>query len=189
MQKPVYLIIGVHNHQPVGNFGFIFEEAYQKAYLPFMNILEKHPSIKMTFHYSGVLLEWILVNHPEFFEKLRKLVKSGQVEFMTGGFYEPIFPMIPDRDKKGQIKLMTEFIRSNLGYDPKGLWLPERVWEPSLPKPLAESGVEYTVTDDYHFMKIGKKADELNGYYLTEEQGFPVKVFPISEKLRYLIPF
>src|SRR5207344_2373470 len=31
--------------------------------------------------------------------------------------------------------------------------------------------------------------DELNGYYLTEEQNGIVRIFPGSEKLRYLIPF
>ena len=31
-------IFGVHNHQPVGNFDFVFEEAYQKAYRPFLEM-------------------------------------------------------------------------------------------------------------------------------------------------------
>ena len=34
----------------------------------------------------------------------RALVARGQVEMMTGGYYEPILPMIPDADKLGQIQ-------------------------------------------------------------------------------------
>jgi len=30
------LAIGLHNHQPVGNFDHIFEEAHNQAYLPFI---------------------------------------------------------------------------------------------------------------------------------------------------------
>src|SRR5438093_855402 len=34
-----------------------------------------------------------------------------------------------------------------------------------------------------------RDADTLGGYYLTEDQGFRLRVFPISQRLRYLIPF
>ena len=38
-------IFAIHNDQPVGNFDFVAEEAYQKAYLPFVTLLERHPRI------------------------------------------------------------------------------------------------------------------------------------------------
>ncbi|HFE52168.1 MAG TPA: hypothetical protein ENK07_01925, partial [Bacteroidetes bacterium] len=97
----VYLAIGIHNHQPVGNFDFVFEDAYQRAYLPFLEALEKHPGIRVAQHYTGILLEWIERHHPDFLDRLGALVKRGQIEMMTGGFYEPILPIIPDRDKLG----------------------------------------------------------------------------------------
>ncbi len=37
------LIMVLHCHQPVGNFDGVFEEAYNKSYLPFVQALEKHP--------------------------------------------------------------------------------------------------------------------------------------------------
>jgi alpha-amylase len=63
------------------------------------------------------------------------------------------------------------------------------VWEPHLPRTLREAGVEYVVVDDHHFALAGLDADTLGGYYLTEEQGATLAVFPISERLRYLVPF
>ena len=72
---------------------------------------------------------------------------------------------------------------------PRGLWLAERVWEPSLPSTLKKAGVEYILVDDFHFIKSGLERTELGGYYITEDQGSVIKVFPGSEKLRYLIPF
>ncbi|MDP2808165.1 MAG: DUF1926 domain-containing protein, partial [bacterium] len=35
----------------------------------------------------------------------------------------------------------------------------------------------------------GKADEDLNGYYITEDQGKPLAVFPISQQLRYLVPF
>jgi alpha-amylase len=69
------------------------------------------------------------------------------------------------------------------------MWLTERVWEPHLPKPLREAGVEYVLVDDHHFAVAGLDAERLGGYYLTEDGGASLAVFPISQRLRYLVPF
>lgn len=187
--KQITLILAIHSHQPVGNFNHVFEDVYQKAYLPFIKVLEKHPDIKISLHYSGSLLNWFLEKHPEIISKVKKLIQQGQVEILTGGFYEPILPSIPDRDKKGQIEKLTNVIKNYFGIVPKGMWLAERVWEPSLAKPLGETGVEFTLVDDTHFKWTGLKDENLLGYYVTEEEGTPINIFPINQRLRYLIPF
>ena len=185
----VQFIFAIHNHQPVGNFDFVAEEAYQKSYLPFINVLERHPGIKIVLHYTGILYRFFEQKHPEFITTLRALVKEGRAEVLSGGFYEPILAVLPDDDKVGQIRALSDFIRKKLGHDPKGMWLAERVWEPHLPKFISQAGIDHVVVDDFHFKMAGLRDDNLDGYYLTEEQDAVIKIFPGSEKLRYLIPF
>ena len=187
--KKINLILGIHNHQPVGNFDFVFEEAYQKSYLPFMEVHKQHPQIRLAQHYTGILFEWIDKHHPEFIKELKKQVKQNKIEMMTGGYYEPILTTIPDEDKIGQIKKLTAFVKEKTGYDAIGAWLAERVWEPHLPQPIAAAGVKYTVIDDAHFKYSGLRDDELVGYYITEHNGATLNIFPISERLRYTVPF
>lgn len=69
------------------------------------------------------------------------------------------------------------------------MWLAERVWEPHLTKALADAGVEYVVIDDAHLKAAGLNEEQTFGYYIMEEQGSTAAVFPISEKMRYLVPF
>ncbi len=69
------------------------------------------------------------------------------------------------------------------------MWMPERVWEQSMTSDLVDAGIEYTVLDDFHFKSAGLTDDQLHGYYLTEDDGRLLSVFPGSERLRYLIPF
>jgi hypothetical protein len=185
----VQFVFAIHNHQPVGNFDFVAEEAYQKAYLPFIQVLERHPSIRITLHYTGILYQYFAEHHPEFIDVLKKFVKEGRAEILSGGFYEPVFAVLPDEDKVGQIRKLTDHIRRVLGYDAQGLWLAERVWEPHLPKAIAEAGISHVVVDDFHFKMAGLRDDELDGYYVTEEQGRLLSIFPGNERLRYLIPF
>ena len=49
--------------------------------------------------------------------------------------------------------------------------------------------MEYIILDDSHFKSAGLGEDQLFGYYLTEDDGRLLRVFPGSERLRYVIPF
>jgi len=185
----LYLSLVLHNHQPVGNYGFVIEQLFRQAYEPMLASLERHPGVRVAVHNSGPLVDWIDANHRDYLDRLRALCDRGQVEIVTGGYYEPILPMIPDDDKVGQIAKMTRFIEERFAQHPTGMWLAERVWEPGLPLPLARAGVEWTLADDAHFRMVGLTEDQLDGYYLTEDQGARVKIFPGSQRLRYTIPW
>ncbi len=183
------LAIGLHNHQPVGNFDHIFEEAHNQAYSPFIKLLQQYENIRLSLHQSGILWNWQEENHPEYLQMVKKLVDQKRIELMTGGFYEPILPSIPDRDKKGQIELLNKYLKNKFNVEPTGLWLTERVWEPHLPKTLKQSGVQYLPIDDTHFLYAGFQHEDLKGVFVTEEEGYQIKLLPIQKKLRYLIPF
>src|SRR3970282_2706114 len=118
-----------------------------------------------------------------------RLAADGRIELLTGGFHEPILSMRPDDDKVGQIEALNEFLRTNFGVRPRGMWLAERVWEPHMPKALQRAGVEFVVLDDAHFALAGLEPEALGGYYPTEQPGATLAVFPISQRLRYLVPF
>ena len=183
------VVLIVHAHQPAGNFEHVFEQCYQNSYDAFLSLVEKHPRIRLALHYSGPLLLWIEKNHPEYFERLRALVKSGQVELMGGGFYEPILISIPPADRQEQITRLADYIEQRFGTRPTGAWLAERVWEPQLPSSLAGANVGYTLVDDLPFLAAGFEPKELFGPYIAEDCGKSVWLFPGLKELRYLIPF
>src|SRR5258708_336363 len=132
-----HLVLLIHAHQPCGNFDHVLEKSYQHCYLPFIELLGKHPSVRLGLHYSGPLLTWVEQYHPEYFTHLKKLVQAGQVELVGGGFYEPILISIPPADQHEQITRLTAYLEKHFGKRPSGAWLAERVWEPQLPSALA----------------------------------------------------
>lgn len=188
MQK-FELVLLIHAHQPVGNFDHVFEHAYQNSYRPFIELLARHPKIRLGLHYTGPLLEWIEQKHPEYFDQLRELAARGQAEIVGGGFYEPILISIPPKDRHAQITRLADYVEKHFGARPRGAWLAERVWEPQLPSSLAGAGVEYTLVDDNHFFGAGFDVEQLFGYYISEDLGHTVRVLPGSRVLRYYVPF
>ncbi len=189
MTAQLYLSLVFHNHQPVGNFENVFAEAYEKSYLPLIELLERHPKIHVGMHFTGCLRDWILKIHPELFPRVKKLVENDQLEVLGGAYYEPILVMLSDEDKLGQMKLLSDSVEADFGQRPSGMWLAERIWEPSLARPIAQAGLRYAVVDDTHFNFAGFKDDELFGYYVTEEQGYTLNMFPSSKDLRYMLPW
>ncbi len=189
MPPHVRLVLTLHNHQPVGNFDGVFEAAYQDSYQPFLDVLEDYPHLKLVLHNSGSLLEWLEVVHPEYIDRLREFVARGQMEILGGPYYEPILAAIPRRDRIGQMRSYSHHLQELFGTPVRGMWMPERVWEQSFAADIAEAGLEYTIVDDAHFRGAGVSADEMFGYYLTEDEGRLLKVVPIAERLRYTIPF
>jgi 4-alpha-glucanotransferase len=185
---PLRLLFAIHNHQPEGNFGEVFEESYEACYTRIVDALTAHPTVKVSLHHTGPLLEWIEQHRPGYFARVRRLVEAGQVELLGGGFYEPMLAILPERDAVGQIVMMADYLERHFGRRPEGMWLAERVWEPGLARVIAEAGMRFTLVDDTHFRAAGLQGP-LRGYWVTEKAGHALAIFPIDKRLREVIPF
>ncbi len=183
------LALTLHNHQPIGNFGWVFAEVFEQAYGPMVAALERHPGVRVGLHYSGPLVEWLRAERPAFIGSLRALVDRGQVEILGGGLYEPVLAAIPGRDRVAQLTRMADRVEATFGARPTGAWLAERVWEPDLPASLVDAGYGWTILDDSHFRAAAIPDDALWGPYTTDDQGRRLTVFGTDKGLRYLIPF
>jgi len=189
MMPTAHLCLVLHNHQPVGNFEGVFEQAYQDSYLPFLEIFEPYEHLQISLHTSGPLMLWLAQQHPEYVTRLGALVEAGRVEILGGPIYEPILTMLPRRDRIGQIRAYSDWLTNQFGVPIAGMWTPERVWESALIAEIVDAKISYTVLDDFHFRAAGVSAAELTGYFLSEEDGRVLRIFPGSERLRYTIPF
>lgn len=189
MAPRISLALAIHNHQPVGNFGWVFAEVFDQAYAPMVAILDRHPSVRLSLHYTGPLLEWLRRERPGFVEQLAALVARGQVEIMGGGYYEPVLASLPERDRVGQARRMADELEATFGVRPAGAWLAERVWEPDVPTSLAAAGYRWTILDDAHFRAAAIPEEALWGPYTTDDQGSLLTVFGTEQGLRYRIPF
>ncbi len=174
----IYLSLVLHNHQPVGNFDGVIEQAYRDSYLPFLEVFEPYTHLRIALHTSGPLMMWLAEKHPEYLDRVKALVAANRIEIVGGPFYEPIMTMLPSRDRFGQIKRYREWLESRFDSRVLGMWMPERVWESQLVRDIAPTGIQYTILDDYHFRAAGWTSDRLTSYFLTEDDGHILRVFP-----------
>lgn len=181
--------MALHCHQPVGNFDYVFDMGMKKCYQPILDLLNAHQSIRVGLHFSGPLLEWMEQHQSDSLDLLTRMVERGQIELLSGGFFEPLLASIPIEDAKGQIQMMNSYITRRFGFEPTGFWLTERVWDPCLPLILEGTGMIYTIVDDTHLFYSGLKPNEIYGPYITEKEGHTLRCLATPMIMRYLIPF
>jgi alpha-amylase len=182
--KKARLIFGSTNSQPVGITDEEFEQVYQRSYKPYLRALYNAPDVPVTLHFSGHLLQWLERHHSEFTDVLSEMVGRKQCEMLGGGFYDPVLTLIPRLDRLGQIESLTTYIRKRFGRRPRGAWITEHVWEPSLASTLKSSGIEYAFLDDHHFVAAGLSGADLSRPCITEDQGKTIVIFPVCHELR-----
>ena len=180
MREFTRLVLCIHNHQPLGTPDDVIEQAYRQSYEPFLSMLSEFPDVALTMHVSGGLLEWCCARHPEYVDALRVLVGSGQLELLGGPIYEPVLAGIPREDVAGQIRLYSSYLDRLFGQEPRGMWMPERVWHPGLTRELVDAGMQYTLLDETHFhdLPINRRVP---AYEMTEQEGRLLRLFRGSE--------
>lgn len=182
-------LFGIHCHQPVDNFDHAVREAIEHSYLPLFRTLSRFENFRFSVHFSGWLLEKIADGDSELFELMKTMSQMGQIEWLGGGYYEPILASIPSDDRRAQVMRLSDLIERLFSQRPRGVWLTERVWSDEIIPDLSACGIEYTLVDDYHFWRAGFESESCEGYYLSESGGETIKLFPIQKALRYKIPF
>ena len=185
MNKKANLILCASGHLPSGAGEAEFESLYNNEIKPLVSALDKFHSINLTFHYSGVVLYWIERRHPELFMLLDELLSRKQIEFLGGGFYNPMLPLLPPADRIGQIEMLTTYLRKHFGRRPQGCWLPASAWEQNLVGALNSCGMSFTFLEDEQFLQAGVKPSEGGIYFpcVTEDQGKLLTVFPVARAL------
>jgi alpha-amylase len=177
MQKS-YVIIGAYNLMPEGIEDAALEEAYQFCWRPFLSVLYRFPAIAAVLHYSGTVLRWLDAKHPEFIMLLEEMAARKQIELLGGAYFSPLLPLIPAQDRLGQIELLTTHIRRSFAKRPRGCWLTDYAWEPSLASTLQTCGFDYTFLTERHFRIAGIPLDDIGSPVMTEDQGRSLVVFP-----------
>lgn len=190
MTQKLNLLLGFHSQLP-SSIQKNIEDDSTKNYFNFLTgligLLNNHQSIKTTLHLSGNLISYLDKKHHAFSSSIRALLDRNQLELLSGGIYEPIFSFTPKEDRQTQLLLMNRLLNHTYGYTAYGAWITEFSWEPSLAFDLSKSRIQYTCLPKEFFMQAGLDENEISGYFLTEEEGRKIAVFPILYDLNSLI--
>ena len=100
----------------------VLEKVSRKSYLPTNNLLlqllKKHPELKISYSFSGILLEQLEEYAPNVLASFKKLVKTGRVEILAETYYHSLAFFYSRSEFERQVALHEEKIRKLFGVTP-----------------------------------------------------------------------
>jgi len=135
-----------HNH----NYFFdeknraILNKVAHKCYLPtnqlLLKLLKQHPQFKISYSFSGVVLDQFIEYCPHVLESFQQLVATGQVELLAETYYHSLAFLYSKEEFKTQIDLHDKKIRELFGIVPTVLRNTELIYHNDLAKTAEQMG-------------------------------------------------
>ena len=101
----------------------ILNKVANKCYLPtnklMLDLLKKHPEFKISYSFSGVVLDQFEHYNPDVLSSFQKLVDTGQVEVLDETYHHSLAFLYSKEEFKDQIKLHNKKIKRLFGFKPK----------------------------------------------------------------------
>ncbi len=182
------LSICLLHSKPLGTPKEEHEFALYHCYRPVLTYLYANRHIKLSMALSGPIFDWIEHTYPEINMLISDLVKRGQLELLTGGFYDPPFPLIPIKDRGLQIEKMNTFLRRRFGKKPAGAVSAEQLWQSSMVTTLNSSDIEYVILYDPDEEQFAKRHNKWYEPYIMVDVGRRITILPASSRISAMIP-
>lgn len=126
------------------------EKIYQQCYRPNFVDTEGLPEGFVVSFYP-TLREWMKQAHPEGFDRIREKVQrmpDKEYNVLGDPYLHVIMPLLPDQDQDMLLKFGRLAFREDLGFEPKGLWLPETAVSYETLQATSGNGYEFVVLRD-----------------------------------------
>jgi alpha-amylase len=122
----------------------ILAKVAQKCYLPandvLLELLERHPEFKVSFSFSGVVLDQFLEYSPAVLKSFRDLVRTGRVEVLGETYYHSLAFLHSPGEFKRQVRLHRDKVRELFGVEPKVFRNTELIYRNDLAKLVSDLG-------------------------------------------------
>ena len=197
-KKRLYFAVVLHMHQPRYNLtGPVYEsgtarEVFGQTLHPYTcpaDILRKYENARVTLNFTGSLIEQLneLLNvgfDPRLeglWDRYMEAEKLGRASFTGCGYFHPIFPLIPEEDRREHIEKHLRLFEETFGAKPTGFWPPELAFGMKIIPDLADAGLKWAVVDGPHVLNANREMGRYDLMYrphYAEYDGKRIIVIP-----------
>jgi alpha-amylase len=122
----------------------ILNKVANKCYLPtnklMLDLLKKHPEFRVSYSFSGVVLDQFEEYNKEVLESFQKLVDTGQVEVLDETYHHSLSYLYSKEEFKEQVRLHRNKIKKLFGVTPKVFRNTELIYNNELAKYIEDMG-------------------------------------------------
>ena len=114
---------------------------------PLLDLLAETPWWKVDLELQGFYVEFLEARYPEVLDKLRRLVRRGQVELIVTHYSDQIYLAYPEYDMEKSQELVGEILERNGLERSRVFFTQENFFTPAAPKFMEKHGFEVALID------------------------------------------
>lgn len=130
----------------------IIRDIARKSYLPANHTLlemirNSNGKFKVAFSISGVALEQLEVDVPEFFDSMRELVATGCVEFLSETYSHSLSSLVDPEEFERQVRMHDDKIEELFGQRPTVIRNTELIYSDEIGEMISQMGFKGVITE------------------------------------------
>ncbi len=166
----------------------IMEKVARKSYLPtnqlLLKLLEKYPDFKVSFSFSGIVLEQMEEYAPEVLKSFQDLVNTKKVEVLSETYYHSLSFLYSKEEFRKQVFMNKKKIEDTFSVTPRVFRCTELAYSNDIAKSAEEMGFEAI---------LGEGVDSVLGWrnpnFIYKPKGSNIKLFLKNYRLSDDIAF
>ncbi len=122
----------------------IFHKVSQKCYLPtnkvILELLKKHPEMRVSYSLSGVFIEQAEEFNPEVLDSFKRLVDTGRAEILEETYHHSLSFIYSKKEFRHQVELHNKKVQEHFGVKPKVFRNTELIYSNEVAKEVENMG-------------------------------------------------
>lgn len=127
----------------------IADNCYLPANLLLLELIEKHPEIKIVFSFSGLAIEQLQAIAPEALASFQKLVRTGNIELLAETYYHSLASLVTGDEFEVQVLQHAEKMYEVFGVRPEVFRNTELIYSDDIGRRVAHMGFRGIFTEGY----------------------------------------
>ena len=167
----------------------IIRKVARKCYLPankiLLDLLNQHPEFKISFSFSGVVLEQFEKWAPDVLESFQKLIKTGRVEILAETYFHSLSFIYSKEEFKKQIELHAKKIKELFNMTPTVFRNTELIYNNELAKFIENMGYNGILAEGWEHVLKEKSPNFIYQPHTTNKIKLLLKNYKLSDDVAF----
>lgn len=143
------------------------------------HLLERR-SVRLSVFLPGPLAEAMARKCPKDVAWMRERVISGHLEFVGGGYHDPMLPLFPAALQELQLQKHKDILRQSFGSESACYFNSSMAWEIGMVEILEKRGFDFALVPESALQEALGRQTGVTGWYTTEDRGAVMRLLSFS---------
>lgn len=139
----------------------VAENCYLPANKMLLGLIEKYPTIRVTFSLSGIVIEQLKMWHPAALESFKRLAETGAVEFLGETYHHSLACFIDKNEFRSQVEAHRNAIVENFNLVPTIFRNTELIYSDEIAEMVLSMGFDAIYLDGIERVLKGRSPNKI----------------------------